>query len=177
MQTEWAKFLPPLLNAKAAKCYSHLTIDESNNFVFVKKTILTSFRLTPVTYLQKFKSITRSGSETYKLFGNRLEDLFSYYLNSKEISDFDGLREDMILQQFLLSLPPAVKSFVEARAPTNLASATSLADLCFEISARDTGSNHKFGVNRRVNYQIIFMFKPRTLSILNFSMVVLTLFW
>ena len=58
MQTEWAKFLPPLLNAKAAKFYSHLTIDESNNFVFVKKTILTSFRLTPVTYLQRFKLIT-----------------------------------------------------------------------------------------------------------------------
>ena len=59
----------------------------------------------------------------------------------------------MILQQFLLSLSPAIKSFVEARAPTNLASATSLADLCFEISARDTGSNHKFGVNRSANYQ------------------------
>ena len=58
----------------------------------------------------------------------------------------------MILQQFVLSLPPAVKSFVEAWAATNLASATSLADLCFEISARDTGSNHKFGVNRSVNY-------------------------
>ena len=61
-QTELAKLL---LSAKAA------------NFDFVKKTILTSFRLTPVTYLQKFKSITRSGSETYNLFGNRLEDLFS----------------------------------------------------------------------------------------------------
>ena len=59
----------------------------------------------------------------------------------------------MILQQFLLSLPPAVKLFVEARAPTNLASATSLADFCFEISARDTGSNHKFGANRSANCQ------------------------
>ena len=58
----------------------------------------------------------------------------------------------MILQQFLLSLPPAVKSFVEARAPTNVALATSLADLCFEMSTRDTGSNHKFGVNRSTNY-------------------------
>ena len=31
-QTEWAKLLPSLLNAKAAKCYSHLTIHESINF-------------------------------------------------------------------------------------------------------------------------------------------------
>ena len=63
------------------------------------------------------------------------------------------VHDRMILQHFLLSLPSAVKSFVEARAPTNLASATSLADFCFEISARDMGSNHKFGVNRRANYQ------------------------
>ena len=52
LQTEWAKLLPPLLNAKAAKYYNHLTIDQSKNFEFVKKTILTSFRLTPATYLQ-----------------------------------------------------------------------------------------------------------------------------
>ena len=120
-----------------------MSLDECRNYEFVKKTILTSFRLTPVTYLQRFKSITRSGADSYRLFANKLEDLYSHYLNAKEISDFDSLKGDIVLQQFLTSLPPTVKSFVEARTPQNVAEACSLADLCFEISAKDSG-NYKF---------------------------------
>ena len=43
-----------------------------------------------------------------------------------------------------------MKSFVEARIPQNVAEACSLADLCFEIRAKDSG-NYKFGASR--NYQ------------------------
>ena len=67
----------------------------------LKKTILTSFRLKPVTYLQRFKSITRSGTESYRLFANKLEDLYSHYFNAKEILNFDSLKGDIVLQQFL----------------------------------------------------------------------------
>ena len=80
-----------------------MTIDECRNYEFVKKTSLTNFRLTLVTYMQRFKSITRSGAESYGLFANKLEDLYSHYLNTKEISDFDSLKRDMVLQQFLTS--------------------------------------------------------------------------
>ena len=43
-----------------------------------------------------------------------------------------------MLQQFLTSLPPTVKSFGEACSPQNVAEACGLADLCFEISAKDS---------------------------------------
>ena len=37
VQSDWHKLLPPLLNDKAAKCNSHITIDEWGNYEFVKK--------------------------------------------------------------------------------------------------------------------------------------------
>ena len=48
-------------------------------------------------------------------------------------------------------LPPSVKSFVDARTPSSLSSASELADLCFEIT--QSGNNSKFGASRNnLNY-------------------------
>ena len=145
-KADWPKLMPPLLNAKAVRCYSQMTINDCKNYDLVKQTVLASFRLTSATYLQRFRSVTRSGAENYKMFSNRLDGLFSYYLDSKEITEFQPLRDDIVLQQFLISLPPSVKSFVDARTPSSLSSTSELADLCFEIT--QSGNNSKFGAGR-----------------------------
>ena len=76
-RASWSRLLPPLLNPKAAKCYSQMSISDCKNYDLVKKTVVESFRLTSATYLQKFRSGTRSGAENYTIFSNRLDNLLS----------------------------------------------------------------------------------------------------
>ena len=71
---------------------------------------------------------------------------FLYYLDSKEITEFQPLRDDIVLQQFLISLPSSFKSFIDARTPSSLSSASEITDLCFEIT--QSGNNSKFGTGR-----------------------------
>ena len=75
-KADWPKLLPPLLNAKAARCCSQMTINDCKNYDLVKQIALVSFRLTSATYLQRFRSVTRSGAENYKMFSNRLDVIF-----------------------------------------------------------------------------------------------------
>ena len=77
----WGKLLPAQLSSKATNVYSHLTITECKQYDIVKRAILASFRLTAKVYLERFRSVARSGTETYRLFHNRLKELKDYYLD------------------------------------------------------------------------------------------------
>ena len=56
------------------------------------------------------------------------------------------MRDDIVLQQLLILLPPSVKSFVDARTPSSLSSASELVDLSFEST--QSGNNSKFCAGR-----------------------------
>jgi hypothetical protein len=86
--------------------------------------------------LQKFRTAKRTGNESDKLFGNHLQELQNYYLDSKEISSFESLKSDMLLEQFISTLPPDVKSFVLARRAMTIVEASDFADLAFQGSVK-----------------------------------------
>jgi hypothetical protein len=124
----YARLLPSCLSVKAAKVYAKLTLEQSKQYATVKREILTSFKLDAASYLQKFRAVKRADSEIYKLFGNRLQELQNYYFESKDISSFETLKADMLLEQFTSTLPPDVKAFVLARRATNIDEASDFAD-------------------------------------------------
>lgn len=130
----YARLLPGCLSMKASKVYSKLSLEQSKQYALVKREILASFKLDAASYLQKFRTARRTGSESYKLFGNRLQELQTYYLDSKDIDSFDGLKCDMLLEQFISTLPAMIKSFVLARRPSNVGEASDFADLAFQVS-------------------------------------------
>ena len=109
------------------------------DYAVVKQIILNRFQLNAGTYLHRFRSVARTGNESYSLFLNRLDGLLSYYLDAKQVNDFEALREDIVLQQFLTSLPTVVRAFVEARVPESPSKAAELADLHFQIAQAAMG--------------------------------------
>jgi SCAN domain len=134
-------FIPACLSPKAEKVNALLTLDESKNYPFVKSQILHNFRLPPSAYLAKFISVKRQGQETYSLFIGKLRKVYSYWLGSKEIDSRQKLIEQNILEQFLSTLPPDVKRWVDGRQPATVNQAAEYADLCYQTQYRGGEQN------------------------------------
>jgi hypothetical protein len=133
---EWSRLLAPYLTPKAARVYSRLSLDQCKEYSVVKEHILKAYNLTQKSYWESFKKLSRQGSESYTLFANRLTDTLNYYIESKQIDEFDSLKQDLVFQQFIESLNrvPFVKNFVLERNPSDLEAACAMADLCFEVT-------------------------------------------
>ena len=68
-----------------------------------------------------------------------LRDLQSNYFDSRNIVDFESLKNDNLMVLFMSSLPPAVADFVRAKEPTNVEECSRYADLCYAISTQTKG--------------------------------------
>ena len=127
-----------------AKVCAHLKLDEVTGYEKVKDAILASYRLNARTYLLKFKSARRTGGDTYMIFLNKLEELFKFYLETRKIDTFDAFVDEVVKLQFLKSLDPTLRSFVEIRTPATAKMAAETANLAFETKAVDFSKNGKF---------------------------------
>ena len=129
----YSRLLPGCLSPKAFKVYSNLNKQQALDYELTKKQILASFKLDALSYLTKFRSARRTGSESYTLFANRLQDLLHYYLDAKCIRTFDSLKSDLLLTTFMDSLPIAVKTEVLSKRVKDVFEAADQADVAFQI--------------------------------------------
>jgi len=131
---EWPKLLPALLNSSLRQHYNRLSYDVCKDYKRTKAELLAACQMNPRFYLDKFKSMQRSGKETYSQFLTRLSDMQEYYLEAKEISDFTALKDDMLAERLRDSLASETKYFVEARKPTSALQIAKYAELHFECT-------------------------------------------
>ena len=79
----------------------------------------------------------RFGEDSYSQFLHKLKDFQNYYLESKQITEFQSLCDDMLLEQFRSVLPDEDGAFVDQR---NVSSATEMAKLAVLFTSRtETG--------------------------------------
>jgi hypothetical protein len=112
-KNHWAKHVPGLLNSKSCIIYARLSLEVCRDYDSLKQEILHNLRLTPKSYLAKFRQTHRSGEETYSQFLQRLADIHNFYLETKDIVDFQTLKDDMLFEQISTTLWPDVREFVE----------------------------------------------------------------
>jgi hypothetical protein len=146
---DWSLYLPACLNARAMKVYSRLTLDQCKDYDVVKREVLTSFRLTARAYYEKFTGATKYHDESFRLFLNRLSELQTYYFESRGLNSFEKLRDDCLLMQFIASLHPLVRQFVESRTPATPEQAAHLADLYLETQGRKDTTKRYNGVMQK----------------------------
>ena len=147
----WPKLLLALLSSRAQKCYSHFKLDEVTDYDKVKEAILASYRLNARTYLSKLKSARRIGGDTYMIFLNKLEELFKFHLETQKIDIFDALVDEVVKLQFLESLDPTLRSFVEIRTPAINKMAAKTTNLTFETKSVDFSKKGKFDNKLKTN--------------------------
>jgi hypothetical protein len=91
----WAKLLVSCLNEKASALYTTLSLSDCADYQVMKKFLINEFRANPSVYRARMLSLHRSGSDSYEVFLTKLNDVFSHYLQSKNIVSFESLRDDV----------------------------------------------------------------------------------
>ena len=140
-----AKLLLPLLNPKAKSLVSRLSVDELGDVNKIKEFLLKEFRLTSREYRARFNAATRATDETYTLFMNRLKNLWSFYMRSRDCDDFDKLVDLVIADRLKDSLTgPCLKYCLAVEGQKTL-SASELAALADQYDVNYTADGRYRG--------------------------------
>ncbi|KAK3890015.1 hypothetical protein Pcinc_006012 [Petrolisthes cinctipes] len=113
--------------AELQLAWSRRREDLAMNLAF--KALLTGFDKIPERYRQEFRGNKIRVSENYRQFATRLLHLFDSWRDSSKIPQtFEGLREFIVLDQFLASLTPDLRLFIKEQEITDLKMAMEKAD-------------------------------------------------
>ena len=102
-----ARLINPYLNDRAQKVVGKLSPDVASDYGRVKDTILSEFKLSANTYLQRFNNALKTTDETYVSYASRLRGLLDYYLDSRKVTNLESLCELLVCDRIKSVLPDA----------------------------------------------------------------------
>jgi hypothetical protein len=132
----WARFLPSILNEKADKIFAQQSIECCRDYDVSRALLINAFKCNSDVYLRKLQTSTRVGNKSYTTFLNRLVEYQSFYLQSRHSVDIDTLKDDVVMNYFMLSLRDDVVAFVKGRQPKNAGEAAVAADLYYSVKSK-----------------------------------------
>ena len=132
----WASFLPSVLNERAGKIFSQQPMECCRDYEKSRALLINAFKCSSDVYLRKLQTSIRTGNESYTMFLNRLAEYHVFYLQSRKIVDFDSLKDDVLMNFFMMSLRENVVEFVKSRQPKNAREAAAAADLYYSVKSR-----------------------------------------
>jgi len=82
----------PFLNERYKTLVARLAPERAARYDEIKALILKEYKMSPATYKEKFNTLVKNDSETYGMYGSRLQALIDGYLESRHVTRFDDLR-------------------------------------------------------------------------------------
>ena len=114
----WSFTLAPQLIGKAQQAYAAMDNSHIDDYVEVKAAILRRYAITEETYRQRFRTIRKSGNETYVELMVRLRDLANKWMrNCKSV---EAVIEKLVVEQFMDGLPPQLRVWMLERRLTSM---------------------------------------------------------
>jgi hypothetical protein len=138
---KWAKLLPSCLNERASAVYATQSIADCQDYDVTRAFLFEEFKANPSVYRKRLISLRRQGTDSYKMFLSKLNDLQDHYLQSKNISSLEKLKQDNLFHLFMDSLTPDVKAFVLTREAESPADAAKYADLFYSVTVQNRERN------------------------------------
>ena len=136
---KWAFKLAAHLVGKAQEAYAALSIEDARSYEKVKEAILQRFDITEESYRQRFRTTKKKTEESNRELVARLTDLAEKWL--KNYQTREELLDQVILEQFLKTLPDDMRVFVRERHPTTSNEASKFAD--DYVQARKDGAENQ----------------------------------
>ena len=133
--SRWVFKLAPQLTGKAQEAYAALTPDEAQSYPAVKAAILRRYNINEETYRKRFRSLKPLAGQTPTELATRLADLANKWL--KDCKTVDDVKDAVVKEQLLQTLPEEVRVWVTERKPKSAAEAGQLAE--DYLQARSTG--------------------------------------
>ncbi|XP_066983770.1 uncharacterized protein [Macrobrachium rosenbergii] len=109
----WTTLVQCRLKGKAQRVYNTLKDDISSDYDTVKAVILKAYDLVPEAYRQKFRNFRKTQDITFVEFGRKKEQFFDDWLKSKETTDYEKLRELILVEEFKNSVSHELKTHLE----------------------------------------------------------------
>jgi hypothetical protein len=104
-----------------------MSTEDSIDYDKVKEAILRRYDITEETYRQRFRSIKKGTSESYREMYVRLKDVFSKW-TKPETNSKEKLAETLIMEQLVDNMSPGVQIWVREHKPKSGTEAADLAD-------------------------------------------------
>ena len=120
-----------------------MSAEESASYDKVKQAILKAYELVPEAYRQKFRDLRKIQGQTYMDFAKQKERLFEEWCKSKDVSEFDSLRELLLLEEFKNCIPLEIKTHLEEVQVESLGNAAKFADEYILTHKNFGKSDHK----------------------------------
>ena len=122
----WAFKLAPQLSDRAQQVYASMDAKDSSNYDILKEAILKRYDITDESYRRRFHAARLKQNETNRELQVRQVDLVNKWMRA--CSTIEEIKDKLILEQLLETLPQAVKMFVKERKPATSQEAALLAD-------------------------------------------------
>eukprot|EP00731_Ephydatia_muelleri_P014661 Em0008g381a len=135
-EERWAVKLAPQLTGKAQQAYAAMKTEDAGRYEKLKEAILRRYDISEETYRQRFRESSKKEEESVGELAVRLTDLLQKW--TKGCRTVDEIRDMLVKEQLLSSLPTDVRIHVSERKPKTSADAAELADSY--LHARRRGS-------------------------------------
>ncbi|XP_076864257.1 uncharacterized protein LOC143516498 [Brachyhypopomus gauderio] len=145
----WALYLVPLLEGKARAAYVAMDADDAGEYDKVKQAILKKYEINKETYRQRFRNSAVKEDETPREFFTRLKGLYEKWMVPKEKSK-EEIGDTIILEQFLRTVKPELRSWIIERSPTSADQVMEMAE-AFQ-AARQTEAEFRHGNVHRMHH-------------------------
>ncbi|KAM3844805.1 uncharacterized protein M6D78_002664 isoform 2-T5 [Vipera latastei] len=124
---QWAAHLLPALSGEAEEAFRGLEARDQENYEKVKAAILRGEALRTERQRQHFRQFCCQEVEDPRRIHSQLQELCRQWLRPERRSK-EQILELLILEQFLASLPPELRSWIQARRPESCPQAVALVE-------------------------------------------------
>ena len=127
-KANWPTLVHAQFVGKAAKAISLLSNVEANDYDTVKNCVLKAYERVPQYYNEKFRNFVKLVNDFYTDFYQNLSIWYERWLKSLNITNFDDLREMILLEQYLNCVPIDVKTYLLERNVKNAKEAATISE-------------------------------------------------
>ncbi|XP_029142424.1 neurotrophin receptor-interacting factor homolog, partial [Protobothrops mucrosquamatus] len=124
---QWAAHLLPALSGEAEEAFRGLEARDQENYEKVKAAILRGEALRTERQRQHFRQFCCQEMEDPRRIHSQLQELCRQWLRPERRTK-EQILELLILEQFLASLPPELRSWIQARRPESCPQAVALVE-------------------------------------------------
>lgn len=146
----WSLLIQCKLTGKAQEVSSALSVNDSLDYDKLKNAVLKAYELVPEAYRQKFRLHSKGSSQTFVEYAREKSMLFDKWCHSSKVTDFEQLRELILIEDFKNSLPDKIVVFLNEKKISTLAEAAVCADE-FVLTHKST-----FVSRRESNFSPVF---------------------
>ncbi len=110
----WSSVLTPMLKgSKALRALNRLTVAQISDYNEFKQAVLNEYNMVPEVYRNKFRACVKRNGDSYADFSQFLTSQFERWITSMHaVDDFEGLKQMLLIEQFMNKVPDEVKQFL-----------------------------------------------------------------